>query len=580
MSDWSKIFPQLYPEISDWPIHRLYQRRDEFVNEIDQATFESLTDRFGDGISKAMARTAYLELIRLKETPWKSDPPNERQFWKRVRKDLSINAKHREDVRRNRDQELLRRIIHRYSEEIAGNFNQKTFKFARKFLTAFFKRLLNTAAERNHRRIWGTKHRLYDRLRIYGDVERVRQAFSQGTVVIVPTHFSNLDSVLIGYALDTVAGLPSFSYGAGLNLYNSEMVAYYMSRLGAYKVDRRKRNHIYLETLKTMSSLSLQWGVNSLFFPGGTRSRSGQLEKDLKLGLLNSLVEAQRSIYINGKSDKIIVIPLVLSYHFVLEARMLVDQFLERKGEEKYLLMPDDSQSVRKVLKFAWQFFSRSSDITLSFGEPMDVLGNNLDVNGQSIDDRGNPTTIREYFTDGDEIEKNKQRETVYTRHLGKKIADSFHRNNVVLSSHIAAFAAFEMFRQLNEELDIWGLIRLPADDFVFNEHLLLHVVECILKQLRTFEANGEVRLSADIREASAADVLERGIDNLGIYHAEKPLVRTKKAEIVSQSFKLLFFYRNRLDSYDLAMSITWPADLVAKAMEFDEMYEIEISGE
>ncbi|MFM8486585.1 MAG: 1-acyl-sn-glycerol-3-phosphate acyltransferase, partial [Bacteroidota bacterium] len=119
------------------------------------------------------------------------------------------------------------------------------------------------------------RRNLYERLNIVGDVGTVAELFKHGTVVVVPTHSSNLDSILVGYAMDQIMGFPSFSYGAGLNLYNFGPAAYYMNRLGAYRVDRRKKNEIYLETLKTMSRLSIQRGVNSLFFPGGTRSRSG-----------------------------------------------------------------------------------------------------------------------------------------------------------------------------------------------------------------------------------------------------------------------------------------------------------------
>ncbi len=45
-----------------------------------------------------------------------------------------------------------------------------------------------------------------------------------------------------------------------------------------------------------MSRLSIQRGVNSLFFPGGTRSRDGAIETDLKMGLLGTVVEAQRAM--------------------------------------------------------------------------------------------------------------------------------------------------------------------------------------------------------------------------------------------------------------------------------------------
>ena len=564
----NKIYPPLYPEITDWPIYKMYEDREEFVRAIDEQTVENLLDRYGDDIGRIISRTTYLELIRLKQIPWKTDPPREKQFWRRVRRESIENDKHREDVRRARNKELLRRIVHRYSEEIAGNFNRKTFLFARKFLTAFFKRLLNTAAGRNHERIWGSKHHLYERLQVYGNIDTVRDCFSKGTVVIVPTHFSNLDSILIGYALDTIAGLPSFSYGAGLNLYESEIVAYYMSRLGAYRVDRRKKNHIYLETLKTMSNLSLQRGVNSLFFPGGTRSRSGSLEKDVKLGLLGSLVEAQRSIFQNGESSKIIVVPLVLSYHFVLEARVLIDQHLERSGEEKFLKAKDEFQSTSKILKFMWKVFSESSDITLSFGNPMDVMGNTIDEEGRSVDDRGGVIDIVDYFTGPDGVEKNKQRESVYTRHLGKRISESFLEHNVVISSHVVAFAAFELLERLNSDLDIFGLLSLPTEEFNFDRDLLVDVLRQLQDRLKEMRDAGEIRLAQDVSEMEPEDLLNEGISALGAYHVHRPLTFTKKGMIVSQSFKLLFYYHNRLDNYELDKIIHWDEELVEKAYD------------
>jgi glycerol-3-phosphate O-acyltransferase len=61
--------------------------------------------------------------------------------------------------------------------------------------------------------------------------------------------------------------------------------------------------------------MAIQKGCHSLFFPGGTRSRSGQIEKRLKLGLLSTAIEAQRINYQKGKRDeleKIFVVPRAL----------------------------------------------------------------------------------------------------------------------------------------------------------------------------------------------------------------------------------------------------------------------------
>src|SRR5690625_7128854 len=102
---------------------------------------------------------------------------------------------------------------------------------------------------------------------------------------MLPTHLSDLDISLIVYVIDTRVGIPAFAYGAGLNLYNFGPAAYFMNRLGAYRVDRRKKNPIYLETLKAMSTLSIKSGVNNLFFPGGTPTSSGPRERPIKHGV-------------------------------------------------------------------------------------------------------------------------------------------------------------------------------------------------------------------------------------------------------------------------------------------------------
>ena len=329
MSETFKIYPQVIPNIEDWPIYKLHQNRDAIVKELEEFTLDRLMKKPTNQLSDMIARAIYMERIRIKEEPWKVDPPDEKVFWKKIRKNLVKTSLDKdENEAREANEQILRKIINRYSEEIVGAFRIPTFKFARKFLTLFFNRLLNTAASRNLRRFYSGSHQIHERLKVYGEIESIRSLMTKGTVVVVPTHFSNLDSIMIGYAMDTIMGLPSFTYGAGLNLYNTGYTAYYMNRLGLYRVDRRKKNAIYLETLKAMSNLSIRHGTNNLFFPGGTRSRSGALETKLKLGLLGTAVEAQRILYEQGKDNKVFIVPLIIGYHFVLEAEYLIEQHL------------------------------------------------------------------------------------------------------------------------------------------------------------------------------------------------------------------------------------------------------------
>ena len=164
-----------------------------------------------------------------------------------------------------------------------------------------------------------------------------------------------------------------------------------------------------------MASFSLQKNVNQIFFPGGTRSRDGKLEDKLKLGLLGSMVEAQRHAITDKKDNKIYIVPLVTSYHFVLEAKSLVDQYLRSTGKEKYTRSRDNGKSSGKLCKFLWSIITKESNIELSFGQPMDVFGHSVDIEGRSLDKHGNEIDITGYFKLDGEIKTVAQREKVYT---------------------------------------------------------------------------------------------------------------------------------------------------------------------
>jgi len=330
-----------------------------------------------------------------------------------------------------------------------------------------------------------------------------------------------------------------------------------MNRLGAYRVDRRKKNQIYLETLKAVSNLSIQRGVNSLFFPGGTRSRSGTMEKHLKLGLMSTAVEAQRATYEQGKDRKVFIIPLILGYHFVLEAQFLIDQHLKRMGKERYIRSKDDFYSLRKVLKFAWRFFSEENEITLSFGQPMDVLGNYVDEHGESYDQYGNRIDLKEYFVSNGKVSADLQRESEYTRHLGERIVERYYKDNIVLTSHLVAFAAFQILKNKNPRLDLYALLRLPPDDYIFPKDSMRSVVGQLRDRLMKMAEEDEIKLSEQLMW-DVDRLIEDGIKRLGTYHLAKPLRFTKNGQIVSESFKVLYFYHNRLEGYQLAQGIQW----------------------
>jgi glycerol-3-phosphate O-acyltransferase len=562
LSHKSNIYERIIPDTADWPIYLLSQDRANFIREIDEYTTSKLSKKCKGDLSDLLVKTLYQERIRIKESPWKVDPPNERVFWNKISKQLIKKSLDRQDkTATETNRYLLEKIVHRYSEEIVGTFQLGTHKFAVRFLTILFNRLFNAAVDKSIRSLWRGRRQLYERLQVVGEVESVRELFKQGTVVVVPTHFSNLDSILVGYAMDQIMGLPSFSYGAGLNLYNSGPAAYFMNRLGAYRVDRRKKNAVYLETLKSMSNLSIQRGVNSLFFPGGTRSRSGALEQEVKMGLLGTAVEAQRALCQKGSEKKVFIVPLVIGYHFVLEAPFLIEQHLRMTGKENYLRLRDEGTSIRAWLRYIWQFFSTTNDITLTVGRPMDVLGNFVNSEGKSFDRKGNPVDIKEYFSSVDgQLNEDTQREAEYTKILAERLVERYFVENVVLSSHLLAFTVFEILVHQNPKLDLFGLLRLPPDEYIFPFKSVVEVVEQLQSELFKMEREGKLMLSPEIH-LPAEELIRDAMKKLGVFHRKKTLLYNKDGDIMSEDFRVLYYYHNRLENYGLDRKVHWKSE-------------------
>ena len=183
----------------------------------------------------------------------------------------------------------------------------------------------------------------------------LRASARAGTLVFVPTHVSNLDSLLLGYSIYAL-GLPPVAYGAGLNLFTNALTGYFMRNLGAFTVDRKKEDPLYRAAVKEYMTVLLEHGQHTLFFPGGTRSRSGAIEQQLKLGFLGTAVTAFRNRRARDpRSPPIFIVPCTLSYPLVLEASSLVEQYLQAEGGPHFVDVRDEFERPERWFDFLLQ---------------------------------------------------------------------------------------------------------------------------------------------------------------------------------------------------------------------------------
>ncbi|WP_075351794.1 1-acyl-sn-glycerol-3-phosphate acyltransferase [Algoriphagus marinus] len=550
-------YEPILPSKEEWPVVKLARERKEFVKKVADLAENRILKQTGNNpeiLREELETTLYREKLRIKQNPWVVDPDDEGEFWGEVKSSLlHISSEEKKTSRFEGYKSVLNKITNRYAEEIASNFKATHYKFTRSVVTYGFSRLLNAARVKGIKSIFSNQYTLQDKIQITGETDQIRDLATKGTIVMVPTHFSNLDSILIGWII-SVLGLPPFIYGAGLNLFNISIFAYFMNALGAYKVDRRKKNLMYLETLKTYSKEAIQFGCHSLFFPGGTRSRSGTIESRLKLGLLSTAIEAQRANYQAGNNEisgKIFIVPVTINYHFVLEAPSLIRDHLSSTGQERYYKENDEFSTSYKISKFLVKFFTKGSDISVSIGKAMDVLGNYVDKDGRTIDKNGRQIHTRDYFMSDGVVTVDQQREEEYTNMLGKRIVEEFHKINRVFSSHLVSFTAFEMIKRKNQKLDLFELLRLPEEDSIIPYEEFKKECQNVLNAIFELKSQGLIKTAPHMNR-DIEEIISHGMDNVGMYHAKRPLVMDSSGNITTQDMSLLYFYHNRLTGYGL----------------------------
>ena len=531
-----KSYKQILIKSKTWPIVKLAINKKKFLNDVSESSIKNILKKLSNkNLFEELETTVYKEKLRIKKNPWRADPPDEEDFWKKIQSELIDFEQIPSDLKIEKEKEILEKIVTRYANEISSNFKSTHYKFARRLIVTFFARLLNTARLRNP---FGNLD-LDSKINILGKKNQLRELAKIGTIVMVPTHFSHLDSALIGWAISYL-GLPPFMYGAGMVLFNMSIFSYFMDSLGAYKVDRRKKHLIYLETLKTYSRESLVKGCHSLFYPGGTRSRSGSINENLKLGLLSSAFEAQKIIdKKKSSSKKIFIIPITFNYQFVLEAPALINQYLVSKGQEKFYLDNLGYSNSYKIFKFLIKFFTKGSNISLSIGNPLDVYGNYVNKHGDSIDSN-NKKIISKISINKDIKDSLKD--------LSSKIYNEFHKGTQVFPSNIIAFTLFETICKKFKKLDFFTILRLSQEDLFIDIKNFKKSYKMMINEILILNSKNKIKIFNDLKNDIDIQI-ESGLENLGMYHAEKP-VFIKNDKIHVRNMKLLYYYRNRLKGF------------------------------
>ncbi len=454
----------------------------------------------------------------------------------------------------------LRHYAQRYAWDVAGNFDPRVYKFASRAIAPLLGALMSPRDTVKNLPASLDLAALDSRIAVEGPRDHVRRLCELGTVVFVPTHLSNLDSVAFGFAIER-AGFPPATYGAGKNLFTNPVLSFFMHNLGAYRVDRRLRHLLYKDVLKTYSCVLLERGYHSLFFPGGTRSRSGGVERRLKLGLAGTGVEAFTRTTMAGKPRRVFFVPATINYLLTLEAETLIDDFLQEEGKARYLIEDDESTRFGRVAAFINKLMGLDGACVIRFSQPLDCFGNLVDDDGNSVDAGGRTVDPTSYILGRDGAPAvDPVRDAEYTRELGESIVRSFLKDTVAMPTHIVAAAAFARLKQSVGSGDLFAMLR-HRDDVSVSRADLAADIDVLLEKARAQERIGALQLA--VPHGNGRDVLTAALKAFSGYHTHEVLSPRGDALLLTDT-RLLFYYQNRLAAHGLAADHIAPR--VAKA--------------
>ena len=352
-----------------------------------------------------------------------------------------------------------------------------------------------------------------------------------------------MDSLAVGESLHR-HGLPPVVYGAGKNLFTNPIISFFMHNLGAYRIDRRVRASLYKDVLKAYSTVMLERGYHSLFFPGGTRSRSGMVERRLKLGLAGTAHAAFANTAVAGKPQRIFFVPITINYTLVLEAETLAEDFLKERGKARYIIEDDEFSRIDRWVAFFGKVTGQEAACILRFGEPLDPFGNRVDADGNSLTPQGRPFDPVGYVQQGGEAVHDAARDGAYARILADEIVRSYERDTVLMSTNLAAHVVYRNLVRSTPELDLLGRMRRRGELVMTREELLAELGQ-VRDALCRASDDGLVRLSDFCRDQDPSVILARALSTW-TYHTRLP-VRDLGPELVAEDPMLLMYYQNRM---------------------------------
>jgi glycerol-3-phosphate O-acyltransferase len=235
-----------------------------------------------------------------------------------------------------RTREQLQNTARRYALEIAADYSFTLVRIMERLLTRLFQRM-------------------YSGIRLYR-LDQLQRVAGECSVVLVPSHRSHLDYLLLSYVM-YVNGLAPPHVASGINL-NMPLIGPILRRGGAFFLRRSfKGNHLYSAVFHEYLGTMMRRGFPIEFFVEGGRSRTGRMLEP-RFGMLamtvTSLLQDQRR--------PVALVPVYFGYEKLLESSSYLSELLGREKRR---------ETLGGLLRSLRRLRENYGEVHVSFGEPI-----------------------------------------------------------------------------------------------------------------------------------------------------------------------------------------------------------------
>lgn len=191
-------------------------------------------------------------------------------------------------------------------------------------------------------------------------IQRLHQAVQDYPVILLPSHRSYIDFLMLSYILYTY-DLPLPVIAAGMDFMGMKVVGEMLRMSGAFFIRRTfGGNKLYWAVFSEYVTTVLRNGYAPLeFFVEGTRSRTCK-SLTPKLGLLNIAIEP----FLKGEVFDVYLVPISISYERILEESLYAHELLG---------VPKPKESTSGLLKARMILSENFGSIHVYFGQPISL---------------------------------------------------------------------------------------------------------------------------------------------------------------------------------------------------------------